>query len=238
MPSRTHLPEPLPSTETYAPPGARIGPGMLALRVAAVPDGAPPYDCETHGAGCPAIRDAAWASLDAGSPAPMAAARAPSLAAASQAATPQAAVSQTAVSQTAVSQTAVSQTAVSQTAAIPGTSPAAGMTAGWPRQFAQVVVETLAGVRPARQILPWTTDRARAQLRRLGPLLVCDRRPKIQRVVTSRPTARVVEMTVVVNFGVRTRALAMRFEHVAGRQAAPGLPARPARWLCTEIEAG
>jgi hypothetical protein len=25
---------------------------------------------------------------------------------------------------------------------------------------------------------------------------------------------------------------------VAGRQAAPGLPARPARWLCTEIEAG
>jgi Family of unknown function (DUF6459) len=228
MPSRTHLPEPLPSTETYAPPGARIGPGMLALRVAAVPDGAPPYDCETHGAGCPAIRDAAWASLDAGSPAPMAAARAPSLAAASQAATPQAAVSQT----------AVSQTAVSQTAAIPGTSPAAGMTAGWPRQFAQVVVETLAGVRPARQILPWTTDRARAQLRRLGPLLVCDRRPKIQRVVTSRPTARVVEMTVVVNFGVRTRALAMRFEHVAGRQAAPGLPARPARWLCTEIEAG
>jgi hypothetical protein len=218
MPSRTHLPEPLPSTETYAPPGARIGPGMLALRVATVPDGAPPYDCETHGAGCPAIRDAARTSLDAGSPAPMAAALAPSLAATSQA--------------------AVSQAAASQAGAIPGASPAAGMTAGWPRQFAQVVVETLAGVRPARQILPWTTDRARAQLRRLGPLLVCDQRPKIQRVVTSRPTARVVEMTVVVNFGVRTRALAMRFEHVAGRQAAPGLPARPARWLCTEIEAG
>jgi hypothetical protein len=228
MPSRTHLPEPLPSTETYAPPGARIGPGMLALRVATVPDGAPPYDCETHGAGCPAIRDAARTSLDAGSPAPMAAALAPSLAATSQAA----------VSQAAVSQAAVSQAAASQAGAIPGASPAAGMTAGWPRQFAQVVVETLAGVRPARQILPWTTDRARAQLRRLGPLLVCDQRPKIQRVVTSRPTARVVEMTVVVNFGVRTRALAMRFEHVAGRQAAPGLPARPARWLCTEIEAG
>jgi uncharacterized protein DUF6459 len=223
MPSRTNLPEPLPSTETYALPGARIGPGMLALRVAEVPDGAPPYDCETHGAGCPAIRDAARTSLDAGSPAPMAAARAPSLAAASQAADPQA---------------ADPQAADPQAAAIPGASPAAGTTAGWPRQFAQVVVETLAGVRPARQILPWTTDRARAQLRRLGPLLVCDRRPKIQRVVTSRPTARVVEMTVVVNFGVRTRALAMRFEHVAGRQAAPGLPARPARWLCTEIEAG
>jgi Family of unknown function (DUF6459) len=233
MPSRTHLPEPLPSTETYAPPGARIGPGMLALRVAAVPDGAPPYDCETHGAGCPAIRDAARTSLDAGSPAPMAAAPAPSPAAPSLAAP-----SLAAASQAAPSLAAASQAGASQAGAIPGASPAAGTTAAWPRQFAQVVVEILAGVRPARQILPWTTDRARAQLRRLGPLLVCDRRPKIQRVVTSRPTASVVEMTVVVNLGVRTRALAMRFEHVAGRQAAPGLPARPARWLCTEIETG
>jgi hypothetical protein len=115
---------------------------------------------------------------------------------------------------------------------------AAGATVAWPRQFAQVVVEILAGSRPTRQIFPWTTDRARAQLRRLSPLLRCDRRPKIQRVMTSRPTALVVEMTVVVDFGVRTHALAMRFEHVAARPAAPGLPARPARWLCTEIEAG
>jgi hypothetical protein len=122
---------------------------------------------------------------------------------------------------------------------VPAASPAAaGTTAAWPRQFAQVVVEVLAGSRPARQIFPWTTDRARTQLHRLIPLLGYDQRPRIQRIVTSRPAARVVEMTVVVNFGVRTRALAMRFEHVAGRQAAPGLPARPACWLCTEIEAG
>jgi hypothetical protein len=45
-------------------------------------------------------------------------------------------------------------------------------------------------------------------------------------------------MTVVVSFGPRSRALAMRFEHVPARQPAPGLPARPARWLCTEIETG
>ena len=45
-------------------------------------------------------------------------------------------------------------------------------------------------------------------------------------------------MTVVVSFGPRTRALAMRLEYVAGREAAPGLPARPARWLCTEFETG
>jgi Family of unknown function (DUF6459) len=211
MPSRTHLPEPLPSTETYTPPGARIGPGMLALRLATVPDGAPPYDCETHGAGCPAIRDAARTSPDAGQRLPTAAAAAPSNTAPRPAPAP----------------------------AVPAASPAAaGTTAAWPRQFAQVVVEILAGSRPARQIFPWTTDRARTQLHRLIPLLGYDQRPKIQRVVTSRPAARVVEMTVVVNFGVRTRALAMRFEHVAGRQAAPGLPARPACWLCTEIEAG
>jgi hypothetical protein len=200
MPSRTHLPEPLPSTQAHAAPQAGTGPGVLALRLATVPDGAPPYDCETHGAGCPAVRDATRTSPQAESPPPMAAAPAP---------------------------------------AIPADSPAAaGTTAAWPRQFAQVVVEILAGSRSARQINPWTTDRARMQLRRLAPLLVGDRGPKIQRVVTSRPSARVVEMTVVVNFGLRTRALAMRFEHVAGRPTAPGLPARPARWLCTEIEAG
>jgi hypothetical protein len=60
----------------------------------------------------------------------------------------------------------------------------------------------------------------------------------IRRIVTSRPAARVVEMTVIVSSGPRSRALAMRFEHVAARQAAPCLPARQARWLCTELEAG
>jgi hypothetical protein len=54
----------------------------------------------------------------------------------------------------------------------------------------------------------------------------------------SRPAARVVEMTVVASFGPRSRALAMRFEHVAARPAAPGWTARPARWLCTALEAG
>jgi len=50
--------------------------------------------------------------------------------------------------------------------------------------------------------------------------------------------ARVVEMTVVLSFGPRSRALALRLEQLPGRQPAPGLPARPARWLCTEIEVG
>jgi hypothetical protein len=108
----------------------------------------------------------------------------------------------------------------------------------WLRRLAVVIVEVLAGVRPDRQLVPLATDRVRARIRGLVPLLACDRRPRIARIVTSRPAARVVEMTVVVHFGVRSRALAMRFEHVAARPASPGWPARPARWLCTAIEAG
>jgi hypothetical protein len=171
-----------------------------AVRRVEVPDAAPPYDCETHGAGCPAARGTVLLAGPAAGAAQPWVARAPL-----------------------------------------GASPAgaAGDSAtAWPRQFAQVMVEILAGVRPARQIVPWTTDRVRARIRHLGPVLAADRRPVIKRIVTSRPTARVVEMTVIVSSGPRSRALAMRFEHVAARPAAPGVPARPARWLCTELEAG
>jgi hypothetical protein len=112
------------------------------------------------------------------------------------------------------------------------------MAAAWPRKFAQVIVEILAGSRPPRQIVPWTTERVRAHVDDLAQVLVSDQRPRIQRIVTSRPAASVVEMTVVVSFGPRSRALALRFEHMPARPAGPGLPARPARWLCTEIEAG
>jgi hypothetical protein len=107
-----------------------------------------------------------------------------------------------------------------------------------PRQVALVIVEVLAGVRPDRKLVPLATERVRARVRGLAPLLASERRPRIARVVTSRPAARVVEMTVVASFGARSRALAMRFEHVAARPAAPGWPARPPRWLCTAIEAG
>jgi hypothetical protein len=172
-----------------------------SVQLIEIPDAAPPYDCETHGAACPAARDQAGAAdLVVSGAEPRAAAPARMGASAS-----------------------------------PG---GAGATAAWPRQFAQVMVEILAGVRPQRQIIPWTTDRVRAQIRHLGPVLAADRRPRIQRIVTSRPIAGVVEMTVVVSFGPRSRALAMRLEHVAARAAAPGLTAKPARWLCTELEAG
>jgi len=110
--------------------------------------------------------------------------------------------------------------------------------AAWPRRLAVVIVEVLAGVRPDRQLIVLATDRVRARIAGLAPLLACDQRPRITRIVTSRPAARVVEITVVANFGPRCRALALRAEHMAARPTAPGRPARPARWLCTAIEAG
>jgi len=187
-----------------------------AVRLVKVPDAAPPYDCETHGAWCPAARDAAGRREPTAGPA---------------------SAGQLAV---AVRPAASAQGQRSCPPTVrPGAAPsAADPTAGLPPQFAQVIAEILAGVRPPGQIVPWTTDRARAQIRRLTPLLASDRRPRIQRIITSRPAFCVVEMTVIVNFGSRSRALALRLEHVAARQAAPGRPARPARWLCTAIEAG
>jgi hypothetical protein len=93
------------------------------------------------------------------------------------------------------------------------------------------------GVRPDRQLIPLAPTGS-GRVGNLAPLLAAGQRPRIARIVMSRPADRVVEMTVVVNFGARSRALAMRFEHAAARPAAPGWPARPARWLCTALEAG
>jgi hypothetical protein len=108
----------------------------------------------------------------------------------------------------------------------------------WSRQFAQVIAEILAGARSPRQLAPWTTERVRDRISLLTQSLTPGQRPRIRRIVTSRPAARVVEMTIVLSFGPRSRALALRLEQLPGRQPAPGLPARPARWLCTEIEVG
>jgi hypothetical protein len=206
------LASPGPAFPGLAFPGLASVPELARLRIITVPDTAPPYDCETHGTACPAMRDAAGASPDSPDRAPE------------------------------------SVGLRTETAKVPGSpeasvsrqaSPAsAGMTAAWPRQFAQAIVEILAGSRSPRQLVRWTTDRARRQIDLLTPLFAADQRPRIKRIVTSRPTSRTVEMTVIVSSGQRTRALAMRFEHTPARPAAPGRPARPARWLCTELEAG
>jgi hypothetical protein len=213
---------------------------LTELRLVKVPDTAPPYDCETHGANCPALRDLFETGIadpltlpDAWGPRPgidssrrpgVDSSRRPGVDSGRRPGTPELDVP--------AGEAAATVPAAARTAA------AAGTTAAWPWQSAQVMVEILTGVRPVRQVIPWATDRVLAQIRGVIPGFTSDRRPRIQRVVTSRPAAGVVELTVVAYIGTRTRALAMRFEHVAARAAAPGLPPRPARWLCTAIEAG
>jgi hypothetical protein len=108
--------------------------------------------------------------------------------------------------------------------------------AQWPSRFAQVLAETLAGARPPAQLTPWTTERARSQIRRLGPLLTAQQRPVIQRIVTSLPTAGVMEMSVVVGLGSRVRGLAVRLEQTGPPSSADGRTGER-RWLCTAIEA-
>jgi hypothetical protein len=182
----------------------------------AVPDTAPPYDCDIHGTTCQSpgggvpvtghVTGVPAPGHVAGVPAPGHVAGVP---------------------------------APGHVAGVPASArgPLASCAgAAWPRQFAQAIVETLAGTRPIRQLIPWTTERTQAHVRTLCPLFRTDSSPRIQRVLSSSPSAGVVEVTVIAGFGPRTRALAMRFEHLAARQPVPGLPGRPARWLCTEVE--
>jgi len=110
-------------------------------------------------------------------------------------------------------------------------------TTQWPSQFAQVLAETLAGSRSQGQIAPWTTDQARRRIRQLGPMLAAGAAPRVRRVMTSRPAAGVVEMTVIVGCGPKVRALAVRLERDGRRSARPGRDARDARWICTAVEA-
>jgi Family of unknown function (DUF6459) len=106
-----------------------------------------------------------------------------------------------------------------------------------PGQFAQVLIETLAGTRPPRQLASWTTQRARGRIQRLGPVLSAGPRPRLRRVVTFQPRPDVIEMTLVLSCGPRVRALAVRLEQLTPRHATIGQRARPARWCCTEVEA-
>lgn len=121
-------------------------------------------------------------------------------------------------------------------AAVPGVPP------GWQSRFAQVLAETLAGARPPHQIVPWTTEEALRRIQRLGPRLASEQRPRVRRVLTSRPAPDVMEMTVVVGFGPRVRALAVRLEQARACPAAlPGQEVADARagtnWVCTAVEA-
>jgi Family of unknown function (DUF6459) len=114
---------------------------------------------------------------------------------------------------------------------------AATVPPSWASRFAQVLAETLAGSRPPGQIVPWTTEVARGHIQRLGPQLASAQRPRIRRVVTFQPASDVLEMTVVVGFGPRVRALAVRLERGGATPQADGRRSGESRWLCTAVEA-
>jgi len=108
-------------------------------------------------------------------------------------------------------------------------APAPQASPPWPRQFAVLLAEALAGVRPIRQVLPWMSEQGSAHLHRVLPLFADGHQPRVRRVITTQPTKDVIEMTMIVAFGPRTRALAVRLEQTAHRQSP--------RWRCTAIEA-
>jgi uncharacterized protein DUF6459 len=111
-----------------------------------------------------------------------------------------------------------------------------GPAPGWQSRFAQVLAETLAGSRPPRQIQPWTTQQAREHIQRLGPRMASVQRPRVRRVITYRPASDVMEMAVVVGFGSRVKALAVRLERsTVSPPVSLGEPGR--RWVCTAVEA-
>jgi hypothetical protein len=114
-------------------------------------------------------------------------------------------------------------------AAVPGAPP------GWQSRFAQALAETLAGARPPRQMVPWATEEALDRIRRLGPQLASAQRPRVRRVLTSVPAADVMELAVVVGFGPRVKAMAVRLERSWARPARPGERAA-GRWVCTALE--
>ncbi len=119
----------------------------------------------------------------------------------------------------------------------PGAStPAAGgPVSGWPQHFAQMLAETLSGARPPGQLTRWATGRARRHIELLGPALALAATPQVRRLVTFRPSADVMEMTVLLGVGPQTRALAVRLER--GQLRAAPRPAAAGPWRCTAVEA-
>src|SRR6266704_1947876 len=95
-------------------------------------------------------------------------------------------------------------------------------TGAWPSQFAQVLAETLAGSRPASQMVPWTTEQTRRRISKLGPVLAAAHRPRVRRVIVTSPASGVLEMTVILALGAHGRAGAVRLE-----RARPGRTGDP-----------
>lgn len=110
----------------------------------------------------------------------------------------------------------------------------------WSRRFAQAAVEIVGGDRPASQLLRWASADVYADLTRRAELVaragghtpgvgrVQPVRPKVLSVHTCFVSPDVVEASVHVRYGARSRALAARFVTTTGRGGR--------RWVCTALE--
>jgi hypothetical protein len=110
----------------------------------------------------------------------------------------------------------------------------------WSRRFAQAAVEIVGGDRPVTQLLRWTSPDVYLDLSRRaqvvaragghapGTARVQPVRPKVLSVHTCFVARDVVETSVHVRYGARSRALAARFVSKSGREGR--------RWVCTALE--
>lgn len=89
----------------------------------------------------------------------------------------------------------------------------------WAARLGQAIIEVMTGVRPAPQVVRWTTPEVYAVVARRGALVArrsaqgrTTRRHRIQvvRVRVCEPADGVVEAAVVLRHGDRVRAVAMR----------------------------
>jgi hypothetical protein len=104
----------------------------------------------------------------------------------------------------------------------------------WAIRFSQALVEVLGGDRPVSQLLRLTTPGVYDDLVRRSRILarasgVGTRRStplQVRTVRICRPSARAAELSVHVQHGLRSRALAARLEVHDGR------------WLCTAVQFG
>jgi Family of unknown function (DUF6459) len=204
-----------------APGRRRPLPDLAAIRLCRVPDSAPPYD-EDIAAGEPGgARLPAW--LAHGEPQDQRPGQREGPAARDR--TPGAPCPPATVPGAAILGAAVPG------AAVPGAGSA------WQSRFAQALAEALAGSRPPSQMVPWTTGEALDRIQRLGPQLASAQRPRVRRVLTSLPAEGVMELAVVVGFGPRVKALAVRLERSEPGPAARRGEPPPGRWVCTAVEA-
>jgi hypothetical protein len=106
----------------------------------------------------------------------------------------------------------------------------------WAHRFARAAVEIVGGDRPVSQLVRWCSRDvhldlqrrallvARAGGHRPGQARVQPARPRVMSVHTTFPQDDVAECAVHVRYGLRSRALAVRFER------------RATRWVCTALD--